>query len=426
MSCQRDELRAVVACPGHGAMYDPCLALQERGWLGAMAIDCYCDISRAPYRWLPNSRIVRYLGKRYQPELDSRRVATCPLSGVIARVAGAVSRKASTSPRLVYWHDRQFDRWVASQLPRLGNLVFGFENASLFTFRRAKALGIPCVLYQPIACAETAAALLEEEKRYFPELSETLRYHWFPEEELERRREERRLADAILCASSFTRDSLLDVGVPAEKIQVELYGVNQEVFRPSRDKFDRFSILWASAFTQTKGIGYLLQAMTRVPIPGMQLVLAGYPHGGDAVEPYEDRLSVLRLGHISRQELGQVMGRCHVHVFPTLVEGFARNIIEAMAAGLPVITTPNSAAPDLIQDGVNGFIVPIRDVQAICDRLLWIYRHPEAAAEIGARAQKSVAHLTPSDYRQRFAARIHGIWEGHRAAGHVDRSEVCA
>jgi alpha-maltose-1-phosphate synthase len=426
VSRQRDELRAVVACPGHGAMYDPCLALHERGWLGAMATDYYCDISRAPYRWLPNSRIVRYLGKRYQPALDSRLVAKHPLPGVITRVARAVSRNARTSPQWVFWHNSQFDRWVASQLPRLGNLVFGFESSSLYTFRRAKELGIPCVLYQPIACAETAAALLEEEKRYFPELSETLRYNWFPEAELERRREERRLADAILCASTFTRDSLLDVGVPAEKIRVELYGVNQEVFRPSKDKFDGFSIIWASAFTQTKGIGYLLQAMARVPIPGMQLVLAGYRHGRDAVEPYEDRLSVLRLGHISRQQLGQVMGRCHVHIFPTLVEGFARNIIEAMAAGLPVITTPNSAAPDLIQNGVNGFIVPIRDVKAICDRLLWVYHHPEAAAEIGDRAQQRVAHLTPADYRQRFAARIHEIWEDHRSARHTDRSEVCA
>jgi glycosyltransferase involved in cell wall biosynthesis len=267
------------------------------------------------------------------------------------------------------------------------------------------------VLYQPIACAEKSAALLDEERRRFPELADTLRYNWFPEEELERRREERQLADAILCASSFTGDSLIEVGVEPRRIFVEPYGVDQTVFAPCTEKFANFSVVWASSYTQTKGIGYLLEALARAPVPGIELVLAGYPYGTDAVARYEDRVRVRRLGHISRRELSEVMGRCHAHVFPTLVEGFGRNIIEAMASGLPVITTANCAGPDLIEDGVTGFIIPIRDVDAICEKLAWIYDRPQEAIEMGQRARDRVASLTQADYRRRFAERIQTVWQ---------------
>jgi starch synthase len=406
-----DLLRAVVFHPGPMGIFEQSLALQERGWLGKMVMDYYCDLSSPPYKWIPEGRLKKYLRKRYHPALDPRYVRTCPSHAVKIRVRTRLARNEIDRILGVFWHNAQVDRWVASRLSKLGNLAFGYEGACIHTFRRAKELGIPCVLYQPIACAEKALILLDEEKRLFPELADTLRYNWFPDDELDIRREERRLADAVFCASTFTRQSLVEVGVEPEKIFVEPYGVDQSMFCPSEDKFPNFSVIWASSYTQTKGIGYLLEALTREPVPGIELVLAGYPFGTDAVALYEDRIRVRRLGHISRQELSQVMGRCHVHVFPTLLEGFGRNIIEAMASGLPVITTAHCAGPDLIEDGVTGFIVPIRDVDAICEKLAWINDHPKEAMEMGARACERVSSLTQADYRRRFADRIHEVWQ---------------
>ena len=409
-------LRSLVFCPGPMGIFEQSLALQERGWLGTMAIDYYCDLSRRPFNLLPEGRIKKYLRKRYHAPLQSDSVRTRLLPSIITKVGTVRARDAERRNRWVFWHNAQFDRWVASHLPKFGNLAFGYESASLLTFRRARELGRPCVLYQPIACAEKAVALLDEERERFPALADTLRYNWFPEEELERKREERSLADALVCASNFTKQSLVQVGVPAEKIFVEPYGVDQTVFAPSEEKFSKFSVIWASSYTQTKGIGYLLEALAREPVPGIELVLAGYPYGTDAVALYEDRVRVRRLGHITRQELGQVMGRCHAHVFPTLLEGFGRNIIEAMASGLPVITTANCAGPDLIEDGVTGFIVPIRDVDAICEKLAWINDHPQEALEIGERARGRVSSLTQAHYRQRFANRIHRVWQERHLA----------
>jgi starch synthase len=413
-----NQLRTVVFHPGPMGIFEQSLALQERGWLGRMVMDYYCDLSSPVYRWIPEGRIKKFLRKRYHPAIDSRNVRTYPSLAMMARLRTQLARHEQARMRGVFWHNAQLDRWVASRLSDLGNLAFGYEGASLHTFRRAQELGIPRILYQPIACAEKALTLLEEESRLWPALAETLRYNWFPDDELAIRREERLLADAILCASQFTKQSLVEVGIAPEKIVVEPYGVDQSMFYPSRDKFANFSVIWASSYTQTKGISYLLEALCREPVPGIELVLAGYPFGSDAVALYEDQIRVRRLGHISRQELSQIMGRCHVHVFPTLLDGFGRNLIEAMAAGLPVITTRHCAGPDLIEDSINGFIVPIRDVEAICEKLAWIYDHPQEAIEIGERARASVAHLTQADYRRRFAERIYDVWQSSSLPAH--------
>ncbi|GAC1396519.1 MAG: hypothetical protein NVSMB56_11270 [Pyrinomonadaceae bacterium] len=409
MTKNAESLRAVVFCPGPLGIFEQSLALQQVGALGTMAIGFYGDLSRPPYKWLPAGRIKSFLRKRYHPSLDFERIKISPLTEAVSRVGVSLAKSSRERDAWVFWVNDRFDTWVAKNLPRFGNLAFGYESGSLHTFRRAKELGIPRVMYQPIAVAEKAMRLLEEEKHLFPKLAGTLRYNWFPESEFARRREERELADAIVCASDFTKQSLIEVGVPDEKIYVEPYGVNQETFAPSREKFERFSIVWASSYTQTKGIGYLLEALARQPVPDAEFVVAGYPSGFDAMQLYEDRVRVRRLGRVTREILGQVMGRCHVHVFPTLLDGFGRNIIEAMSSGLPVITTPNCAGPDLIEDGVTGFIVPIRDVDAICEKLIWIYKHPEEAMEMGLRARESVAHLTQEDYRRRFANRILSI-----------------
>lgn len=414
MVSNKNELRALVFCPGPMGIFEQSLSLQERGWLQTMAIDYYCNLAGPPFKWMSEGRIKKYLRKRYHQPLDSSRIQTRLLPSVITKLATNRARNGEDRDKWVFWHNAQFDRWIAAHLPKFGNLVFGYEGATMFAFRRGKQLGLPCVLYQPNIAVEKAVTLLEEEARLFPSLAKTLRGNWYPDDEIEKRQEERNLADAIMCASTFTKQSLVEVGVDPRKIHVEPYGVDQTMFAPSKEKFSRFSVIWASSYTHTKGMGYLLEALAREPVPGLELVLAGYPHGIDAVALYEDRIRVRRLGHITRQELGGVMGRCHAHVFPTLMEGFGRNIIEAMASGLPVITTPHCAGPDLIEDGVTGFIVPIRDVEAICEKLAWVYDHPQEAIEMGERARERVSNLTQADYRRRFAERVHDVWQNRR------------
>lgn len=409
------DLRCVVFCPAPLGIFEQALALQEMEWLGAIAIGFYADLDGAPLRWLPESRLLRYFRRRYYPSLDASRIVMNPIPSAIGDAAAHFTTNRRTLDKWLFLANHGFDRWVAGRLASLGNLAFGYESTSLRTFRRAAELGLPRVLYQPIACAEDASEILAEEARRFPAVAASLRYNWFPTAEIARRREERSLADRILCASSFTKDSLVRQGVDPEKVIVEPYGVDHDDFHPSAEKYDRFSVIWAGSFTQTKGIGYLLEALASQPVPDAELVLAGYPSGTDPVTSYEESIRVRRLGRLTRPELGKVMSKCHVHVFPTLLDGFGRNLIEAMASGLPVITTSNCAGPDLIDDGITGFIVPIRDPEAIKEKLCWVHENPAEAHEMGLRASARVSSLTKPDYRYRFARRISEVWNASRA-----------
>jgi glycosyltransferase involved in cell wall biosynthesis len=92
-----------------------------------------------------------------------------------------------------------------------------------------------------------------------------------------------------------------------------------------------------------------------------------------------------------------------VFVFPSLFEGFGLVLLEAMAMGLPIITTPHTAGPDLITDGIEGFIVPIRSADAIAGRLDLLRRNPDLRTDMGERARRRAAEFTWEQYGDSLA-----------------------
>src|SRR5439155_7854716 len=93
----------------------------------------------------------------------------------------------------------------------------------------------------------------------------------------------------------------------------------------------------------------------------------------DDVKPVLSRYRDLPIewtGYLAHDRLAAHLRRADVFILPSLEDGFARTVTEALACGLPVITTPNTGASDLVQPGVNGEIVPIRDPQAIADAVV--------------------------------------------------------
>lgn len=93
-----------------------------------------------------------------------------------------------------------------------------------------------------------------------------------------------------------------------------------------------------------------------------------------------------------------------VFVFPSLFEGFGLVLLEALAMGLPVITTAHTAGPDFIQEGVQGFIVPIRDSAAIAEKLECLHREPERLAEMSRQARLRAREYSWDSYEQTLAA----------------------
>ncbi|MFY8094277.1 MAG: glycosyltransferase family 4 protein [Niveispirillum sp.] len=198
-------------------------------------------------------------------------------------------------------------------------------------------------------------------------------------------------ADAITVPSGFVRDSFITRGVPADKLILVPYGGDLSRFRPLGEKDRDFRILFVGQLAIRKGLSYLLQAVRRAALPGAKLVLAGLEQPETAtLLARETGLPVERLGVLRGDDLVREMSRASVLVLPSVEEGLAMVMAEALACGTPVIASTNTGAADLFSDGVEGFILPIRDPDAIADRLTRLAADPGLRAQMGHAARDRI------------------------------------
>jgi alpha-maltose-1-phosphate synthase len=178
-------------------------------------------------------------------------------------------------------------------------------------------------------------------------------------------------ADAITVPSTFAARSFIEEGLPPEKIHVIPYGVRLEQFVPAGEPAkDRFEVLFAGSVSLRKGVPYLLQAFARLRHPAKRLRIAGALHPD--MKSVLGRLpqdQVELLGAVSQSRLAELMSTSHLMVLPSIEEGLALVQGQALACGCPVLASTNTGGEDLFTDGVEGFIVPVRDVDALTDRM---------------------------------------------------------
>lgn len=208
------------------------------------------------------------------------------------------------------------------------------------------------------------------------------------------------LANRILVGSSFARDSFVAEGIPADKLTVVPYGVDLSLFSPQsagKNTGDGFRVLFVGQIGQRKGISYLLKAYDRFRGYGTSLTLVGNFFGSqEPLRPYQNFFQYIP--NVPRARLADIYRRADVFVFPSLIEGMGLVVLEAMASGLPVIVTPNGPG-DIVRDGVDGFVVPIRDADAIVDRLEYIRANPKVRAEMGRNARERALAFTWDSYQ---------------------------
>jgi alpha-maltose-1-phosphate synthase len=133
-----------------------------------------------------------------------------------------------------------------------------------------------------------------------------------------------------------------------------------------------FDILFVGAMSLRKGVQYLLQAFKRLQHPRKSLTFAG-ARNQDFIALMKERslwpTDARVLGHVPQHLLKLVMGRSHVLVLPSIEDGFGLVQAQAMACGCPVVSTEHTGAADLFCDGKEGFIVPVRQPEAIAASL---------------------------------------------------------
>jgi glycosyltransferase involved in cell wall biosynthesis len=306
-----------------------------------------------------------------------------------------------------HWRNAAFQALIPEQEIRQVDAVIGFDTAGWILARRAKRAGKKFILEQSIAHPASRAEELRKigcGQEVWPQAFEPR-----PAMVTRAEREEHELADRVVAASSFARRTLKKYGVAEEKIRVLSYGVGEEFLdlgrqRKGREPGTRPRFLFLGHLSARKGLRQLLEAWKTAQ--GAELVLMG---GGDPA-PWKAAAGegAIFAGGGDRRRVLEEMAKADVLVFPSLFEGFGLVLLEAMAAGLAVVTTPNTAGPDLMKDGREGRIVPAGDVAQLGQALASMIRNPAGTAEMGRRAHARAAQLTWKLYGQRYVEQILG------------------
>jgi glycosyltransferase involved in cell wall biosynthesis len=215
--------------------------------------------------------------------------------------------------------------------------------------------------------------------------------------------------DAVIVPSHVVRRSFVQQGVPGEKVHVCPYGVDVSMFSPRPKADERFRVLFVGAYSLRKGIGDLFDAVRPlVERRRCELWLVGSPTPDGRVVVQRNADIIVDKGRHPRSSLAWYYSQGSVLVLPSLEEGLALVLIQAMACGIPVIASTNTGAEDLIDDGVEGFIVPIRDAEAIRMRIEWMMDNPLRRQEMAAAALRRVRGFGGWEGYARACRRVYG------------------
>jgi glycosyltransferase involved in cell wall biosynthesis len=357
-------------------------------------------------------------------ELSRRAVRGIPDDFVRARwrweLPRSIAGRFSAALRVEDWlwerGERDLERLCASVIrdPQVGGF-FGVEHGALAAVEAAQSLGKPTVVAFLSPHHRTRARWVDAEFDRHPELGRPgrARLDDLSDARDARRDDEAMLADWVVSGSSFTTRSLVDAGIARDKIlTIPLGGpdpIAAGALPAAPPRTMRF--MYAGSVSAHKGAHYLLRAWRRVAAQGVELHFYGRPLLPESVladaqaAPGGDRLFFH--GSVPVSTLNRAYLDASLLILPTLCDGFGQVVTEALAHGLPVLTTTNAGAADRIEHGANGFVIPPADETALAECLSWCASHPQDVWQMRASALARASGWTWTDFRRTFSSEVH-------------------
>lgn len=203
-----------------------------------------------------------------------------------------------------------------------------------------------------------------------------------------------RRSELIACLNTRERATLLALGWGSpEKVVVVRNAAPSEAFVKRSGRLSLRRLLFLGQWLDGKGVRYLAEAFTALAAecPEVELVCVGTQKQPEAVLasfPEAIRSRVAVVASVGRERVTEELRAADLFVFPTLAEGSSVALLEAMAAALPIVTTPVGAAPDLLRDGESVLFVPPCDAPALACAVKRLLADPALAAALGERARE--------------------------------------
>lgn len=383
----------VVVFAGSRDRYEVALSLNESHRLENLITDFYSPLDKplasAPLQLLP--RVHKALKRRYKPGVSCAKVKWSPLGLItdhllrrsqaarddrLATMAGAFARKQGCGLlSYSYYGYSSFKTFGINRWPKVLMQV------------HPHPISVRKILYRDLEISEFGKDSLLGEQ----ELSSD-------EPRFERLATEPHLADHCIVASNFTARTLIENGVPRDRVHRVPYGADVGPDEARGKRSSTFRVLFVGQMVQRKGLEYLLKAWKKLRLPNAELVLAGRGRvDSKLLGAFGSQFAYM--GDISEAKLEYLYNSSDIFCMPSLVEGFGLVYLEALARGLPIIATPNTGAADIIEDGREGFIVPIRNVEALAEKLEWAYRNRSALHEMRIAARSLAMQYSWTRFR---------------------------
>jgi len=348
-------------------------------------------IQRHSLRELPRERVHVLLGPLIAQKLASR------FSNVGVRLLG----------ELIAW--AAFDHWVALQLPKQRpRVVVGYEMCCAETFRVAKSIGILCVLDAAAFHYSLQDQVLEEDSLG--------KYSWAGRKLRARKRDEFSLADKIICVSKLALMSYVAHGVSADKLLLNQVGCDVSQFEVAShvSSHDVAKFIFIGIPCQRKGFDLLHKAYLSLvsKFPNAELHVAGDTQLASKILG-KSLSSIHCHGKLSHGRLVKLLSRMDCLVLPSRLESFGMVVVEALAAGVPVIVSDHVGAAEAVRQGENGWVIPAGDADALYQRMSDCCRSIEQTRLMTATCTESAREYDWSHYSRRaveiFSPLLRGV-----------------
>lgn len=304
----------------------------------------------------------------------------------LRRRAGHESDKLTRD--LSHYAHVTLSRYAAGRL-RGASVLVAMSNCGLEAGREMKRLGGVWLCDRGSAHIQYQDQLLAEEHRKW-----SVPYTPIDPRTIQRELKEYEEAHAVLVPSEFARRSFLQQGVPASRIIKIPYGVDLRDFFPGeKSQSGTFRILFAGGVSLQKGIPYLLEAVARLQGHVELAIVGDASLMPTSVLEQFDTSRVNWVGRLPKAGVREWMQRSDVLVLPSVQDGFGLVLAEAMACGCPVVASSHTGIEDLVDDGVEGFVVPPQDAGALKDRLQALVDDRQAITRMSEAAVARVSSL---------------------------------
>ena len=311
---------------------------------------------------------------------------------------------------------------TAGKLSRRENMpLFALHEYAYFAYQYSTVR--PRVLFQfhPHACSNKR--IFEEEIARHPEMrgfaSEIAIY---TPQKLQEAIDEIKLSDYYIAETTFTKQTLVENGADENRIFIAPLGVDTTRYPyKERNVPKTLNFVFVGSFVERKGAYYLLHAVKKLEDEGLnfRLNVISRSVGDESLIKQLNIKSIELHYNVSHSDLIKTLHNSDVFVFPSLFEGFALVIVEAMSTGLPVITTPRTCGLDVITEGEEGFVIPPSNVDAIYEKMKFFILNPEKCPEMGRKAAINSKKLTWQNFEDKIISAITKIESNENSISHV-------